>query len=234
MSPNCDISHNRAVTDVTSSGKSGAKRFERFMGSLLLGVALGLVGHHLITDAVSALQQSALRAEAPDRLFHEAVIEAPDRTFDFSAWEDEDLRYWETLPAGGVFGRLVSAEMGVDEVVVKGHDRRWLKRGPGWITYTDMPGPEGNVGISGHRTTYGAPFARIDRVEPGDTITFYSPYRRYRYTVTETLIVDPDDTWVVAPTERPMLTLTACHPPYSAKKRIVVRAELVGVDRLER
>jgi len=67
---------------------------------------------------------------------------------------------------------------------------------------------------------------------PGDTIDLYSPYRRYRYSVTGTVIVRPDQIEVVAPTEHPSLTLTACHPPYSARYRIAVQAELVEVRRV--
>ena len=68
---------------------------------------------------------------------------------------------WQT---GGVFGRLVIERMELDTLVVKGHTRAVLKKGPGWIDYTDLPGPTGNAGISGHRTTYGAPFRRLDEL----------------------------------------------------------------------
>jgi len=89
----------------------------------------------------------------------------------------------------------------LDAMVVNGVRTADLRRGPGWIDWTDLPGPTGTCGISGHRTTYGAPFARIGELEPGDTIDVYSPYRRYRYTVTETLVVLPHQTEVVAPTD---------------------------------
>jgi len=91
----------------------------------------------------------------------------------------------------------------------------------------------GTCGISGHRTTYGAPFFRIDELTPGDIIDLYSPFRRYRYHVIESLVVTPDQIEVVAPTEEPLLTLTACHPPYSARYRLAVRARLVEVRRIE-
>ncbi|MRR13733.1 sortase, partial [bacterium] len=46
----------------------------------------------------------------------------------------------------------------------------------------------------------------------------------------QTLVVRPDETCVVDPGERPMLTLTACHPPYSARYRLAVQADLVEVQ----
>ena len=64
---------------------------------------------------------------------------------------------------------------------------------------------------------------------PGDTIDLYSPYRRYRYVVESTEAVTPQHTEVVSHTVDPQLTLTTCHPPYSAKFRLIVHAKLVDV-----
>jgi sortase A len=127
----------------------------------------------------------------------------------------------------------VAPAMGLDAVVVRGTSPADLRRGPGWIDTTDLPGATGNVGISGHRTTYAHPFGNIQMLVVGDTIDLYSPYRRYRYEVVETLTVTPDRVDVVAHTDEPMLTLTACHPPLSAALRWVVRAKLVEATRLD-
>lgn len=204
------------------------------IANVLLGAAIGLGGYQTVTDVTAWWEQRALAAEASV-----AGIEVPDRllpgeanVLDFEGWEAEDLRYWETLPPGGVFGRILAGKMGLDAVVVKGTSRADLKKGPGWIEWTDLPGPKGNVGIAGHRTTFGAPFRRLDTLAAGDTIELYSRYRRYVYVVTEQLVVTPDRTDVVASTEEPMLTLTACHPPYSARYRLIVRAELVDARRM--
>lgn len=77
------------------------------------------------------------------------------------------------------------------------------------------------------------PFGRLDVLAAGDTIDLYSPYRRYRYEVVRTFVVTPDRVEVIAHTEEPMLTLTACHPPYSARQRLIVQARLVDVRRLD-
>ncbi len=208
----------------------------RALGNVLLGFALGILSYYLITDLVTRLGQGELRDElaalgtagspSPDRLAGEGG------GFDWEGWDAEDRAYWEALPVGGVFGRLVIEEAGVDAVVLKGTSRETLKRGPGWITYTDLPGPTGNAAISGHRTTYGAPFRRLDALGAGDTIYFYSPYRRYAYEVTESFSVTPDRVEVVASTAEPRMTLTACDPPYSARYRLIVWSDLVEVARL--
>ncbi len=154
---------------------------------------------------------------------------APSATaaLDFSAWE-RDKAYWDALKPGQPFATIVCEAIGLDAVVVKGVEPRDLRLGPGWAPYTDVPGPTGNCGISGHRTTYGAPFRRIDRLERGDRISLVAPHTTYTYEVERVFVVRPDQTEVFATTEEPSLTLTACHPPYSARYRIVARAVLVG------
>jgi len=208
------------------------------LGNVLIGVALGLVSYYFVTDIVTAREQDALRSEvsdsvlgapSPDRLL---PVEEPEMT-GWETWRDEDVAYWAGLEDGGVFGRLVIEKMGLDAVVVLGSGTEELKKGPGWIKYTDLPGETGNAGIAGHRTTYGAPFRRLDELAVGDRIDFYSPYRRYTYEVAEVLVVTPDQVEVMRSTEDPRLTLSACHPPYSARYRLVVQSKLIEMQRLE-
>lgn len=119
--------------------------------------------------------------------------------------------------------------------VVEGVGVADLRRGPGRYPGSAAPGGPGNFAIAGHRTTYGAPFAAIDRLRPGDTVLVEDRGgRTLRYTVRETRVVGPDDGWVLGPDPlgigRPTLTLTTCHPRYSAEQRLIVWGELVGTD----
>ena len=104
---------------------------------------------------------------------------------------------------------------------------RRCARGPGHHPSTALPGDGTNVGIAGHRTTYGAPFRAIDRLERGDPVVVDVPYGRFVYRVQRTRVVRPTDTWIVRRTTHERLVLTACHPLYSARQRIVVFATLV-------
>lgn len=217
------------ATGTLASSRSGA--FARVSGDVFLGIAVGLLGYYGLTSVVTRVEQDSLRAEAPPQVLAERVtVEGPE--LDFEGWESEDAAYWKALKKGGVFGRIVARDMKLDAVVVKGVRPADLKRGPGWIDYTSLPGPSGNTGISGHRTTYGAPFRALDRLKPGDTIRFYSPYRRYTYRVRRTFSVRPNRVDVVEDTPTPTLTLTACHPPYSARLRLIVQSDLIEVKRL--
>jgi sortase A len=82
------------------------------------------------------------------------------------------------------------------------------------------------VAIAGHRTTYGAPFRRVDQLERGDRIELRMPYGRFTYVVERTRIVPPTELSVTDRVAFDRLVLSACHPLYSAAKRIIVFAEL--------
>jgi sortase A len=127
---------------------------------------------------------------------------------------------------GDPVARMEAPKIGLDWIVVSGVDVDDLKKGPGHYPDTPLPGQGGNVGIAGHRTTYGAPFSRINELVAGDDVILTTPAGRYVYKVTDQFIVDPSQYEVLAPTTDPVLTLTSCHPKYSAKKRIIVRAAL--------
>jgi len=127
---------------------------------------------------------------------------------------------------GGPVGRIKVGKIGLDEVVVQGTGTGDLRRGPGHYPDTPLPGARGTVAVAGHRTTYGAPFRRLDQLGRGDRIEMLMPYGRFTYTVERTRIVPPTATWVTNRAAHDRLVLTACHPLYSAAQRIVVFARL--------
>lgn len=217
----------------SNAGDAGASRVVfRVLGDVFMGIALGLLAYYGVTNLQTAAEQSQLRESAPPRVYRERVA-ATGPTLDFDGWEEQDQAYWKRLRKGQTIGRLTASRMKLDVLVVKGVRRVDLQKGPGWIEYTSLPGPVGNTGVSGHRTTYGAPFRKLDRLRKGDTVVFYSPFRRYTYRVKRVFSVTPDRVDVVGPTKTPTLTLTACHPPYSARYRLIVQADLVEVKRLK-
>ena len=130
------------------------------------------------------------------------------------------------LEDGDAVGRLLMPAIGVSEVVVEGTDTGDLRTGPGHYTQTALPGQRGTVAIESHRTTYGAPFRRIDRLDAGDRIELQMPYGDFAYRVERTRIVEPTEISVLERVDHDRLVLTACHPLYSAAQRIVVFARL--------
>ncbi len=128
-------------------------------------------------------------------------------------------------PEGEPIGRIVIPTAEVDDIMVEGVGRSDLKKGPGHMPRTPLPGQPGNSVVSGHRTTYGAPFFNLDQVAIGDDIHVDTLIGRHTYRVREILVVEPTDVWVTDP--RPASWLTTCTPRYSAAQRLVIVAELV-------
>jgi sortase A len=139
-------------------------------------------------------------------------------------------RFKPSLQQGHAIGRIKIDRIGLDIVVVQGTDTATLQKGPGHYTATPIPGQHGTVAIAGHRTTYLAPFRRINEIRDGDEIRVEMPYAAFTYTVEKHEIVDPSEVGIIKPVGYPRLVLTACHPLYSAAQRWAVFAKLNRID----
>ena len=130
---------------------------------------------------------------------------------------------------GGLVGRITIPSIGVSKYVVAGVRLKDLERGPGLFPGSPMPGQKGNVAIAGHRTTFGAPFSRIDELRGNERIVLESKDGTFTYIVNgEPKIVLATDT-AVAKTTNPdiaIITLVSCYPKWTSTKRIVVVATL--------
>ena len=124
--------------------------------------------------------------------------------------------------------RILIPELGLDVVVVQATAAA-LRAGVGHYPGTPMPCSAGDVGIAGHRTTYGRPFSNINLLGPGDLVVFQTPVGSCAYRVDRPpFVVSPYDWAVVANTPgRSTLTLSSCAPKGSATERIVVKAVMV-------
>jgi len=131
-------------------------------------------------------------------------------------------------PEGDAVAILRIPGIGLEKAVVEGVSLPALKRGPGHYPGTPLPGQPGNAAVAGHRTTYGAPFSRLDELQAGDPILVTTRQGRFRYEVASKKVVKPSETTVLDGTGDDRLTLTTCEPRYSAARRLVVVAALVG------
>jgi sortase A len=147
--------------------------------------------------------------------------------------------------AGEVIARVEFPRLGVSHMVVEGVGADSLREGPGRYSSTAYLGGSGNAAIAGHRSTYGSPFGDLDALTPGDEIIVDTPLGIAVYQVMDPrvafsvwidrvrevgpgyVIVGPDDGFVLADVGDDRLTLTACHPRFSASERIIVAARLV-------
>ncbi|HEX9889747.1 MAG TPA: class E sortase [Nitriliruptorales bacterium] len=146
----------------------------------------------------------------------------------------------EEVDPGDAYAAIWFERPGSDEpivhedplLVVEGVTLGHLRKGPGHYPETAAPGQQGNFALSGHRTTYGAPFYHLDALREGDLIHVVDRDRtQWVYEFRRKQIVDPRAFWVIGRdplgTGEPTLTLTTCHPRFSAARRLVVFAVLV-------
>jgi len=139
-------------------------------------------------------------------------------------------RFEPRLREGEGIGRIEIPRIDQDIVIVQGTDTASLQKGPGHYKSTSLPGQPGTVAIAGHRTTYLAPFRKINEIKDGDEIRIEMPYAAFTYVVEKHEIVDPGDVEIIEPVGYERLVLTACHPLYSAAQRYVIFAKLSRID----
>jgi sortase A len=169
---------------------------------------------------LSSAFDRTLRAAPPGR----AAAPAPSRAPEPKSVAQLAGRFRRDTGQGDPVARLTIDRLDLRVIVVKGTDRRSLKKGPGLDGRTSLPGEGRLVYIAGHRTTYGAPFGDIDRMRKGDLVQLELPYGRFEYVVTGHRIVDGDDLSVLRSPGHEVLALQACHPRFFASERYIVYA----------
>lgn len=205
-----------------------------FIGSLtLLFVVYQLWGTGFLTERY----QEDLENDFEELVeYAEEVNSSPEVT---STESPVETNYSDFLwrPEGEAIAQLTIPALSLSKTVVAGISVEALRKGPGHFSGTPLPGMSGNAAIAGHRTTWGAPFGRIDELAPGDEIKVQTIQGTFTYRVIEQLggkghfIISPnrlnvlDQDFDVHPNR---LTLISCHPKLTARNRIVVIAELVG------
>jgi sortase A len=138
-------------------------------------------------------------------------------------------RYRMQLERGDAVGRLRVPRLGLDAIVVEGTDSATLTKGPGRFTKSYVPGEGELIYIAGHRTTYGAPFAHIDRLREGDEVRLEVPYGTFVYRVSSHVVVPANDVARLQSSGREEIALQACHPRFFASERYIVYARPVSV-----
>lgn len=154
--------------------------------------------------------------------------------FDPDRIPQDARRYRRVSRVGAAIGRITIPRLGLSMILVNGTDEQTLKRGPGRYLGSSMPGEGQLVYVAGHRTTYSAPFSRIDALRPGDRVTLEMPYGVFEYRIAKSVIVGANDLAVLRSPGRELLALQTCEPRFFATHRFIVYARPVGVARPER
>ena len=180
---------------------------------------------HFATTKVAEVEY--VRPASQTTIEDGTVVDPPTETARSRMDPSRDAPGGGAAPEGAAFAivRVPSIDRLKDGwTVVEGVGVANLQNGAGHMPFTPLPGQPGNAVISGHRTTYGAPFHELDTLEPGDLIEVETAIGVHTYAVSETVIVSPPDLWVTDPRDGAWLTLTTCHPKFSSRQRLVVFA----------
>lgn len=214
------------------------RRFLRTLGTVLIVAGLATLAWAFavwrwedpFTSLYTTYEQRGLSSGLDKRFasYEPAVVE-PTESLDRTALAAEARRYRQQTSTGEGIGRIVVPRLGVRMVLVYGTDENSLKRGPGLDPRTFFPGQNRLVYIAGHRTTYAAPFSKIDSLRAGDAITVELPYGTFTYTVTGSRVVAANDISVLKSKRYEQIALQACHPRFFASHRWITYGKLTKV-----
>src|SRR3954447_1158182 len=201
--------------------RTGGRRAGSAVTVLLLLSGVSMFAFPAITDVFNRYQQRHVKLELGNPSFQQLYQE-------------------HRIPVGKGLTRMVidNNRVKATPVVVEATTLAALEAGAGHYVDTPFPCEQGNVGIAGHRTTYGRPFNKIDQMHAGDTIDLITPFAKCTYQVvrpfnghSNPFVVQPNDYRVVGQNgalgSGQWLTLTSCHPLGSDSHRIVLRLKLV-------
>ncbi|GAB1819694.1 class E sortase [Herbidospora sp. RD11066] len=169
-----------------------------------------------------------------------AYTERHQRVLQQQLVADQAKKTLGKIELGGAVALLKLPRLGATYkyAIVEGVEDEHLRQGPGHYPGSAQPGEVGNFVVSGHRTTYSAPFNRIDELRKGDDIVIDSREARYTYKVTGSKIVEPTEVDMIEPVpghpgrkaEKAVITLSTCHPEYSARQRLIVFGTLATTE----
>lgn len=231
----------QAGSDTQSHVPAASVKHVHLLSNILL-IAGGLIlAYPFWSSAYAHVQQTRLDTEYQrdssryvDMTEH-VVGTAPSSIPDKELVRRLAVAYAASLKPGDAMCRLRIPAISLDRLVQQGvseaaaldpdGDRALLRNGPVHYAVTPLPGGGEPFAVAGHRTTYGAPFYRLDRLRRGDRIFVDAPYATLSYAVVKTTEVKPTDVTVLL--DRGYgLVLTTCTPPYSASHRLIVWASL--------
>ena len=214
------------------------RRLLRTVGTLMIVAGLGTLAWALavwrwedpFTSLYTTYEQRGLSSGLEKRFAsYTPAVEQPG-PLDRAELAAEARRYRGETDTGDGIGRIEAPRLGLKMVVVYGTDRESLKRGPGLDARAFFPGQNRLVYIAGHRTTYSAPFSKINTFRRGDMIRVEMPYGTFTYTVTRNRIVEATDLSVLESKRYEEIALQACHPRFFASQRWITYGRLTKVD----
>jgi sortase A len=201
------------------------RKIIRIAGIVLIIVGICVIAYPFYTNLVMKRQEVEI-LNAWEELSASTDYQDDTRE-DFQSKEEFENKSLIVDPEKKIPFKITIPNINSEWIVNEGTDIATLKKGPGHYTGSALPGETGRCVIAGHRTTYGAPFNRVDELNVGDEIILETiGNEEFVYLVTDLEEVPPTDVSVLIQTENTTLALTTCSPKFYATRRLIVYAEL--------
>jgi sortase A len=203
------VSASPAILKLPAARTARSLRIPLVITAVAIGVAL--IVSYIGTNVFASLAQRDLgrrmdalleRAAAMDPLQRSSISYAP----------------------GDPVARLQVSSIGLDVVVAEGATAAAMRRAPGHLAGSAVPGEEGVAIVTGNRFGFGSYFLRLDRLEVGDRILTQSALGSTTYTVIEVRVVPADRLDLATDSSERVLVLFGSSRLWGGADRVVVRA----------
>jgi sortase A len=136
-----------------------------------------------------------------------------------------------TPPDGALAAVLRVPAIGLREAVVQGTSSSDLQEGPGLMPRTAVPGTRGEAVIVGRRSTFGAPFARLASLQPGERLSVTDFVGDSTYVVRSVQTLASGSVERVSRTSAAKLTLVTLADSFPPSGLVVVHADMLGTPK---
>lgn len=216
--------------DTKKSFSDKKRKIIRYLGIALIIIGLAIIIYPFYTNLILARREADILTSWNVELASlqdtndNKEIESTNNKEDLILEKDTKL----VDPEKKLPFKISIPEIDLEWIVNEGTDYRTLREGPGFYIGSTLPGEAGTCAVAGHRTTYGAPFNRLDELEEGDEIFLETDgNEEFTYIVTGKKAVIPTDMSVLENTDYPTLLLSTCTPKYFSTRRLVIFARII-------
>jgi len=217
--------------DTKKSFPDKKRKIIRYLGIALIIIGLAIIIYPFYTNLILARREVNILTSWNVELA--SLQDTSDNKEIGSTDNKEDSRLEKDTklvdPEKKLPFKISIPEIDLEWIVNEGTDYRTLREGPGFYINSTLPGEVGKCVVAGHRTTYGAPFNRLDELEEGDKIFLETlGNEEFTYIVTDKKAVVPQDMSVLENTNYPSLLLSTCTPKYFSTRRLIIFAKILG------
>lgn len=193
-------------------------------GRNLIGLSLMVAGLILIGGFAGGMANGVHAQQQLNRTWKQRLVEDPPPAVPLAEPPKNLMQ-----PVDGIDFAIRVPRLNYFAAVREGVDLTVLYSGPGHYPETPWPGQRGMVGVAAHNV-YWISFPEITR---GDEVDVETRYGIFKYRVTDTRIVWPDDRTILVQGQGHHLTLTTCWPTWAgsfANRRYIIFTEQVDPD----